>query len=151
MQRIAVIGTSCSGKTRFAKRLAERLGIPHVELDALHWGPNWTAKPTNELRTLVDQATLGPQWISDGNYLAVRDLIWKRADMLVWLNYSFPVVFFRAFRRTLIRCVTREKLFSDNQESLLKAFFTRESILLWVLQTYWKHRKEYPIRLRCFL
>ena len=101
--------------------------------------------PTEELRMLVDRATLGSKWVSDGNYHAVRDCVWKRADTLVWLNYSFPVVFFRALRRTLVRCVTREKLYADNQESLTDAFFTRDSILLWVLQTYWKHRKEYPI------
>ena len=40
MKRIAVIGTSCSGKTHFSKRLAACLDIPHVELDALYWGPD---------------------------------------------------------------------------------------------------------------
>ncbi len=144
MERIAVIGTTGSGKTQFAKRLAERLGFPHVELDRLHWDPDWTPKPIEELRALVDQATQGSQWICDGNYSIVRDLVWTRADTIVWLNYSFPVVFSRAVRRTLVRCLTGKKLYADNQETLGKAFASRDSILLWVLQTHWKHRKNYP-------
>ena len=145
MSRVAVIGTSCSGKTHFSNRLSERLNIPHVELDALHWGPNWTAPPAEQFRSVVDEATQGPSWVCDGNYHSVRDLVWKRADTLVWLNYSFPVVASRAFRRTIYRSVTKQRLFGGNQESLRMAFLSRDSILLWVLRTYWKHRREYPI------
>ena len=145
MKRIAVIGTSCSGKTHFSKRLAACLDIPHVELDALYWGPDWTPRPTEELRMLVNQATAAPQWVSDGNYGSVRDVVWKRADTLVWLNYSYPIVFSRALRRTLTRCITQEKLYADNQESFYNAFLARDSFLLWVFRSYWQHRREYPV------
>ena len=33
-----------SGKTSLARRLAAELNVPHVELDALHHGPNWDQK-----------------------------------------------------------------------------------------------------------
>ena len=42
MARVVVIGTSCAGKTTFARALARILTFPHIELDALHWLPNWT-------------------------------------------------------------------------------------------------------------
>ncbi len=45
MRRIVVIGTSGSGKTTLARELAGRLNVPHIELDALHWKPNWVATP----------------------------------------------------------------------------------------------------------
>jgi len=147
MKHSAVIGTSCSGKTHFSKLLAETLGVPHVEFDTLYWGPDWTPKPTETFHELSDQATNGLHWVGDGNYSAVRDVVWNRADTLVWLNYPFSAVLYRALRRTLVRCLTKEKLYSDNQEMLYKAFLTRDSILLWVMRTYWKHRKEYPILL----
>ena len=42
-RRIAVIGVTGSGKTTLAQNLAELLGLVHIELDAIHWGPNWDA------------------------------------------------------------------------------------------------------------
>jgi len=144
MERIAVVGTSCSGKTHFTKRLTNRLQISHIELDKLYWGPNWTPVETDDFRERVDHATLASTWACDGNYHSVRDMIWKRADTIVWLNYPFSVVYSRAVRRTFTRCFKKTKLYSDNQESFRKTLFSRDSMLLWVLRTYWKHRNEYP-------
>jgi adenylate kinase family enzyme len=41
MERIAIVGTSASGKTTLAKALSRALRIPHIELDALNWLPDW--------------------------------------------------------------------------------------------------------------
>ena len=46
--RILIAGPSGSGKTTFAARLGRILGIPHTEMDSLHWGPNWTPRPSFE-------------------------------------------------------------------------------------------------------
>lgn len=143
MQRVVVVGTSCSGKTTLAAAIAARLGSPHVELDALHWLPDWVERPADEFRALVDEATSGERWAADGNYSRVRDLVWGRATHVVWLNYSYPLVLWRAFSRTFRRVVTREELFSGNRESLRLALFDRESILLWVITTYHRRRRDY--------
>ena len=45
LRRVAVVGTSCAGKTTFAKALAAQLQAPHIELDALHHGPGWVPRP----------------------------------------------------------------------------------------------------------
>jgi adenylate kinase family enzyme len=37
MRRVAVIGGTGSGKTTVSRRLAQRLDVQHVELDALFW------------------------------------------------------------------------------------------------------------------
>lgn len=144
MQRIAVIGTSCSGKTTLARSLAKRLGSPHIELDAFHWGPNWTELPDEIMRQQIDERTQAESWVSCGNYSMLRDIVWPRADTIVWLNYSFPVIGSRALRRTFRRSLRREELWAGNRESLRKAFLSQDSILLWVLRTYRKHRREYP-------
>ncbi|MEA3339597.1 MAG: adenylate kinase [Chloroflexota bacterium] len=143
-QRISVIGTSGSGKTTTASQIAHRLGIPHVELDALHWEANWTPSPLDIFRERVSQALGGDAWAVDGNYSKVRDIVWGRADTVVWLDYWLPVIVRRLVWRTLRRSLTREELWGGNRESIYRAFFTRDSILLWALQTYWRRKKEYP-------
>lgn len=147
MRRVTVVGTTGSGKTTLARALAERLGVPHVEMDALHWGPNWTAAPKPELRARVEAALAGDGWVVDGNYRAVRDIVWARADTLVWLDYPLPLVMTRLVRRTLGRAFRRERLWNDNRENLVTHFFRRDSLFLWAVQTHPRHRREYPIEL----
>lgn len=144
MDRIVVIGTSCSGKTTFARRFAEMVDIPWYELDRLHWMPGWNPRPLDEFRRMVAEKASRDRWVIDGNYGKVRDIIWPRATHIIWLNYSFQLTFSRALRRTLKRLWTGERLFSGNQESWRVQFFDRDSILLWVIKTYGPRKRDYP-------
>ena len=141
--RVVVIGTSCVGKTTFAQALARVLNFPHVELDSLHWQPNWIPRPPEEFRALTAQALSQGCWVTDGNYSVVRDLVWSRATTVIWLNYVFPLVLWRALTRTFRRVLTQEELYSGNRESLRMAFFSRESILWWVITTFHRRRRQY--------
>jgi hypothetical protein len=71
--------------------------------------------------------------------------VWPRATSIVWLNLRFATVFARALRRTMRRSLTGEELYAGNRESLGRAFLSRESILLWVLQTYGRRRREFQL------
>lgn len=144
MERISVIGTSGSGKTTFAGRLARILRIPHIELDSLSWEADWISVPRDVFRSRVREAIDTDRWVVDGNYgKDARDLIWERADTIVWLNYSLPVIIYRIVRRTFRRLVFGEECCNGNRETLRRAF-SRESIILWALQTYQRRRAEYP-------
>lgn len=140
-----VVGTTGSGKTTLATQLARRLGVKHVELDALHWDPNWTEAPLEVFRERVSDALSGDVWVTDGNYRKVRDLVWGRADTVVWLDYPAWVIFGRLFARTMRRAFTREELWNGNRESFRGALLSRDSLLLWALKTYRRHRREYPL------
>lgn len=138
--RIVVIGISGSGKTTLARHLARLYRIPHVELDALHWQPNWTMEALTIFREKVAQALSGPAWVTDGNYSKVRDLVWPRATVLVWLNYPMPVILWQLVLRTIGRVIRREKLWNDNRETLRGVFFSKDSLLLYVLKNYRRSR-----------
>lgn len=142
--RVSVVGTSCSGKTTLARRISQACSIPHYELDAIHWGPDWTELSVEDFRQAVARATQGEAWVIDGNYHAVRDIVWSRATHVAWLNLPFIRVFWQALSRTVRRVVTQEELWAGNRETARQVIFDRESILWWVLRTYHRRRREYP-------
>jgi adenylate kinase family enzyme len=141
--RAVVIGCSGSGKTTMAKQLAIQQQVCHIELDALHWLPNWQMREANDFRTLVTRAVAQEQWVTDGNYQVVRDIVWGRATTVIWLNYPFWRVMGRLMRRTLKRAYTQELLFSGNRESFRQSFLHRDSILWYALTHYHAIRKRY--------
>ena len=88
MQRVVVVGSSGSGKTTVAAALAQTLGVKHVEMDALHHGPNWTEASADELRAAATRELAGHDgWIVDGNYSGkLGDFVLLQADTVVWLD-----------------------------------------------------------------
>lgn len=147
-RRIVVIGTTGSGKTTLAEQLSQGLGCPHIEMDALHWEPDWGEAPTEVFRERVRQAVMAERWVMDGNYGVVRDIAWPAADTVVWLDYSLLVVMWRLLRRTLRRVFLREELWNGNRERFSTQFLTRDSLFLWALKTYRRRRREYTELLR---
>lgn len=146
MQRVVVFGTTGSGKSWLAERLAARTGLRVVELDALFWGPEWQPAPLELFRHRVEREIRDGGWIVVGIYGQVRDLTWKAADTLVWLDLPFPVVMWRLLRRTIRRVFTKEDLWgTGNRESLAGAFFSRQSILLYALKTHRRNRERFAI------
>lgn len=140
-KRIVVVGTSGSGKTTLAQQLAAWLSYPHIELDSLHWGPNWTEAP--DFVQKVAQAVERPYWVLDGNYSRVRQIIWSQADTIVWLDYSIWVCYWRMVRRAFQRVFLRRELWNGNRESFRGQFLSRESLFVWIRQTHGRRRMTY--------
>ena len=149
MRRINVVGSSCAGKTTFARRLAALLSVPHAELDSLYWEPNWTPAPLSIFRSRVAAAAAADAWVIDGNYSMARDLLWSRADTVIWLNYSFPLVIRQSIRRTFGRLITGALCCNGNRESL-RMMLSSESIILFVIQTHPRRRQQFPSLLSSF-
>ncbi|MDQ2674626.1 MAG: adenylate kinase [Chloroflexota bacterium] len=142
MRRINVTGTSCSGKTTLARDLSRRLDVPHVELDALFWGADWTPVPHELFRSRLADALVADAWVADGGYSAVRDITWSRADTIVWLDYPMRTVLARWARRTVHRIRSREEFWpgSGNRESVRNAL-RRDGLLWWILSTHRRRRR----------
>ena len=142
-------GSSGAGKSTVAAELARRLGVPHIELDALHHGPNWAAPTVEELRERVLAATAAaPEgWAADGNYDSkLGDTLVGAADTLVWLDLPLPLKLRRLLRRTLTRIRHDEALWNGNRESWRSAFASRDSIFGWAVRQHRAHRREFPGR-----
>lgn len=81
-----VLGCAGTGKTRLSRRLADRLAIPLIDLDAL-WASKAIAGDLAAFRAAMAAAHSGDAWVSDGNFaIATFDLRLPRADLIVWLD-----------------------------------------------------------------
>jgi adenylate kinase family enzyme len=147
--RFSVAGISGSGKTTTSGKIAERLGLPHIELDALFHGPNWS-EPTSEefRRRILESIEQLDGWVVDGNYQGIiGGLVLERADTLVWLDLPLRVCLRRIWRRTRSRIRTGEELWeSGNRESVRTAFLMRDNLFVWTVKAYFRHRREWPER-----
>jgi len=134
-RRVLVAGTSGSGKTTLARRIAAELALPHTELDALHHGPAWTPRPefADDVARLVDR----PDWVTEWQYAAVRELLLDAADCLVWLDLPRALVIRRVVCRTLRRRLRHEVLWNGNVEPPLRTFLIDpDHIVRWAWRTH---------------
>ncbi len=145
MRRVSIVGNSGSGKTTLGRALAAHIGAAYVELDSIFHQPGWTALPRDDFRHRVAALAAADAWVIDGNYSAVRDLVWDRADTVVWLDLPRRVVFPRVVTRTLRRRLRREELWNGNRESWREMVSRdpRENILLWSWTQHGRYAAQY--------
>ena len=145
VRRVSVVGTSGSGKSTLAKQLAAALGVPHLELDSVFHQPGWESLPTDEFQRLVTERTSGDGWVTDGNYSAVRPIIWARADTVVWLDLPRRTVMRQVIWRTASRAVTRQELWNGNREPLANflSWDPEKSVISWAWHKHAEYRARY--------
>ena len=145
MPRIKIIGCSGSGKSTLARTVHEQLGIPWLELDSLQHQSNWTPlepeRFRDKVRTFMDEHH---DWVIDGNYRVVSDLINPRCTELVWLDVSLPKVLWQLGTRSASRLLRRTELWNGNRERLRShlSLDPAESVLLWAITTH----RDFPHR-----
>ena len=139
------MGCSGSGKTTLARSLASTLGVPHIELDAIFHQSGWTPLDDDTFRARVGQATDATGWVVDGSYSVVQDIVWPRADTVVWFDLPYAVVMARIIRRTVRRAVTHQELWNGNREEWLNMFSWRpeKSIIAWAATRHEVYRRRY--------
>jgi adenylate kinase family enzyme len=152
VRRVAVTASaSGNGKTTVGRALAERLGVPFVELDALVHGPGWAEVSNEELRRILEPIVGGDGWVIDGGYRnKIGDLVLARADTVVWLDLPLHVWLPRLVRRTVGRIRRDEPLWNDNRESWRSAFWGRDSLLGYAVRMHFDRRRRYPQELATY-
>lgn len=143
MNRIVIIGATGSGKSTLAREIAQITGAAYIELDDYFWQPGWRETPAKDFRNAVLAAVTGKErWITAGNYRAIQDITWAQADTLIWVDYAFPRTFIQLWTRSLKRAREQAPVCNGNSESY-RRLFSRDSILLWFLRSFYRKRREY--------
>ncbi|MGH3285364.1 MAG: hypothetical protein ACRDPD_11900 [Streptosporangiaceae bacterium] len=119
--------------------------MPSIELDAIFHQPGWTELDEREFKSRVAAAVARPAWVIDGNYRAVRDLVWARADTVVWLDPPRVLATARVIWRTGQRVLTHRELWNGNREhwSQLLSRDPERSIVAWSWSKHGYYRKMY--------
>jgi adenylate kinase family enzyme len=145
VRRVSVVGNSGSGKSTLARKLAASLGVPHLELDSVFHQPGWEPLAQDEFRRLVTARAGEDGWVIDGNYSAVRAIVWARADTVVWLDLPRRTVMRQVAWRTVRRAATRQELWNGNREPLTNflSWVPEKSIISWAWHSHAKYRTRY--------
>ena len=144
MKKINVVGTSGSGKSTFSKALAEILHYPYIEMDAIFWKPDWEESSDEVFFHKLKKALQEEYWVLDGNYSRTTSIKWKEVDTVIWLDFNFVRTLYQAIKRAINRAITQKELWpgTNNRESF-KKLFSRDSIVLWTITTYWGKKSRY--------
>lgn len=149
-RRFNVIGTSASGKSTFSRKLADTLGVQHIELDALHWRPGWAETPRPELLAQLEPMLTGNSgWVLDGNYSDTIPLKWREVETVIWIDLPFHLNLWQSVKRACRRSWTKEEIWpgTGNVETW-RTLFTRDSIVWWMIKTHRSNREKFEGYLR---
>jgi adenylate kinase family enzyme len=147
--RVNVKGISGSGKTTFAREIAQRFSLPYLELDAVHHGAGWREASAEELQSRVHEfmASAPNGWVIDGNYeRKLGDLVLDSAEIIVWLDPPLRTALGRLWGRTNDRIRNDVELWNGNKETWRGAFWGRDSLFAWTVRSFIRHRREWPRR-----
>src|SRR5215510_4354000 len=144
-RRINVVGASGSGKSTFAREVAEVLNLPCYEMDQLFWKSGWQESSDDELFQKVFEVTSRSRWVLDGNYTRTIPVKWKKVQAVIWLDPSLLRTVLQVIKRTIHRSLTQEEIWrgTGNRESLKKTFLSKDSIILWAITSHRNSRKNY--------
>lgn len=150
--RVVVIASaSGNGKTTMGRALAERMGVPFIELDALVHGPNWTETPNDVLAERLAPILASEGWVIDNVYRRkLGNLVLEAADLVVWLDLPVRVWLPRLVRRTGRRLAGREEIWNGNRESLRTALWGRDSLFGYAVRSHFSRRREWPVQLSAY-
>jgi adenylate kinase family enzyme len=98
MKKISVFGLPATGKSTFARELAGRLGVPHLDMDTVLF-QGGKPIPIDQFRAETGAFTGNPAWVVEGNYSALADVTWHRSDVVIWLDYPLWLIYWRLTRR----------------------------------------------------
>ncbi len=152
-KKILVVGNDGSGKTYFARRLAEKLDLPVYHLDKEYFRKGWGVTPREEWlekhRRLLEQ----DEWIIDGYYPANLKERFLQADAVVYLDVPNLLCYRHLLKRNReYKYVNRTDLPENCPEYLRsEQFRTIRLFNSTERNRVYSYMKRYPRRFMCVL
>lgn len=87
-KRIALIGISASGKSTASKVVESKTQLPLFHMDQLFWRGNWEGVPEEEYLETHKALIAEEKWIIEGYVDEKMSERLKRADLVLYLDYS---------------------------------------------------------------
>ena len=141
MKRVLIIGNAGAGKTTFARKLAEKTGLPLVHLDQIYWCGTWEHLSREEFDAALQTELERPEWILDGNFN--RTFAYR-------LNYCDTVFFFDLPTLTCLAGITKRLIThygrsrADMGGTCVERFDAQKwSLYRNVISFNKQHRREY--------
>ena len=144
-RRIVVVGCTGSGKTTTARSIAALLGVPHVELDAHNWEPDWTAAQTEVFRERVREAA-DRRRLGGGRQLLGGSRPGLAPRQSCWCGWTCRIELHRGGCWGA-RCgawVNKEELWNGNREEFRTQFLSMDSLFIWQARTHGRIRRTIP-------
>ncbi|MFB8106832.1 adenylate kinase [Streptomyces sp. NPDC056007] len=142
MRRVALFGAPATGKSTLARQLSAELGEPHTDLDDILF-TRQGALSLDEFRRQTAAITATGGWIVEGNFSKLADIVWHRADTLIWLDFPLPLILYRITRRSLHQLAGREDSSQARRLTWSTAFLTRRSLLRTAIRKRRANRPRY--------
>lgn len=143
--RVNVVGTSGSGKSTFARRLATLRNLPYVEMDQLYWKADWEEPDRRDYHARIETVVAEPEWVLDGNYRRTCPIKWPRTEVMVFLDLPLLLTVQRLIRRSWQRGTSGQELWpgTGNRETLRRSFFSSDSVIWWGIINHARNRRRY--------
>lgn len=142
-QRIAILGGASTGKSTLAKKISQQLLLPHIILDQHYWQSGWKRAPEKEFLQKVELLLGAKQWVCDGNYPIIQDILNQRVQCVIWLDYPLWRVILRFFKRSFRELILRKPNLTCCTDSFWRRFFSKESHLFWIVKSFSNRRNIY--------
>jgi hypothetical protein len=89
-KKIVIVGPPGSGKSTLGRSMAQKLGIPHIEVSHLFWQPNGDHLSEHKFRAAVtEKLESSPHWVCEGHFKDCHSLVLPQCSLVIEINRSF--------------------------------------------------------------
>ena len=149
MKKIAIIGCSGSGKSTLANVLGRKLNINPIDLDTVRFINGFASekRPYDDFMKDIANIANGKEWIVEGVYYNqkyhIADVLWKKADMVIWLDLPLWLIEYRTWKRSIIR-IFKHHTKPSGSPANWKTEFGKDSLLRVLHKIHAATHMHYP-------